>query len=86
MKSWTKVRDLKPRDFFETQDGVAAVVDFVEDTGRFLTVYNIEVENFHTYFVAREGLWVHNKNTELTDVNVFIRRRTPAPCLKPEFA
>ena len=24
------------------------------------TVYNIEVENFHTYFIGRQGLWVHN--------------------------
>lgn len=26
------------------------------------TVYNIEVENTHTYFVGTEGIWVHNKN------------------------
>jgi len=24
------------------------------------TVYNIEVEGFHTYFVGRNGIWVHN--------------------------
>jgi hypothetical protein len=24
------------------------------------TVYNIEVEDFHTYYVGTEGLWVHN--------------------------
>jgi VCBS repeat-containing protein len=26
------------------------------------TVYNIEVEDFHTYFVTKDGIWVHNKN------------------------
>lgn len=26
-------------------------------------VYNLEVENFHTYFVGSYGLWVHNKET-----------------------
>ncbi|MDP1611393.1 MAG: polymorphic toxin-type HINT domain-containing protein [Sulfuritalea sp.] len=26
------------------------------------TVYNIEVEDFHTYFVGQEGIWVHNTN------------------------
>jgi Pretoxin HINT domain len=26
----------------------------------FATVYNIEVEDFHTYYVGEEGLWVHN--------------------------
>lgn len=30
-------------------------------TGRFeLPVYNIEVEDYHTYFVGVDGLWVHN--------------------------
>lgn len=27
------------------------------------TVYNIEVEDFHTYFVGFAGVWVHNKRT-----------------------
>jgi Pretoxin HINT domain len=27
-----------------------------------IPVYNIEVEDFHTYFVGKEGVWVHNKN------------------------
>jgi hypothetical protein len=27
------------------------------------TVYNIEVEEFHTYFVGWNGIWVHNKQT-----------------------
>lgn len=26
------------------------------------TVYNIEVEDWHTYFVGKTGLWVHNTN------------------------
>ena len=26
------------------------------------TVYNIEVEDFHTYYVTADGIWVHNKN------------------------
>jgi hypothetical protein len=26
------------------------------------TVYNIEVEDFHTYYVGKAGMWVHNKN------------------------
>jgi hypothetical protein len=25
-------------------------------------VYNIEVEDYHTYFVGEEGVWVHNTN------------------------
>ncbi len=26
------------------------------------TVYNLEVEDFHTYYVGEAGVWVHNKN------------------------
>jgi len=26
------------------------------------TVYNIEVEGWHTYFVGELGVWVHNAN------------------------
>ena len=26
------------------------------------TVYNIEVEDFHTCYVGEVGVWVHNKN------------------------
>ncbi len=29
------------------------------------TVYNLEVEDYHTYFVGEHGIWVHNKNPEL---------------------
>ena len=25
------------------------------------TVYNLEVEDFHTYYVGTDGIWVHNK-------------------------
>jgi hypothetical protein len=33
----------------------------VTPSGYRSTVYNIEVEEFHTYFVDFEGVWVHNK-------------------------
>ena len=26
------------------------------------TVFNLEVEDFHTYYVTEDGIWVHNKN------------------------
>lgn len=28
-----------------------------------MPVFNIEVENFHTYFVGELGLWVHDQST-----------------------
>lgn len=29
------------------------------------TVYNLEVEDFHTYYVGDIGVWAHNKNLSL---------------------
>lgn len=29
-------------------------------------VWNLEVEDFHTYYVGKDGLWVHNKNADAT--------------------
>ncbi|QNM98754.1 hypothetical protein [Chitinimonas koreensis] len=31
------------------------------------TVYNIEVANYHTYYVGEHGLWVHNDCGDVTD-------------------
>ena len=49
------------------------------------TVYNIEVEDFHTYFVGELGIWVHNSCEIPTRVNKFdveprnSERATPIP-------
>jgi hypothetical protein len=34
------------------------------------TVYNIEVEDFHTYYVTKDGIWVHNKNLSANNSEV----------------
>jgi len=53
------------------------------------TVYNIEVEDFHTYYVGKEGMWVHNLNcggwasqTEraTNKTNQQSRRASDGPC------
>lgn len=31
-----------------------------------LPVYNLEVEDFHTYYVGKHGVWVHNANVQLS--------------------
>lgn len=33
-----------------------------DEHGYKTTVYNFEVEGFHTYYVTEDGIWVHNKN------------------------
>lgn len=59
-KGWTEVINLQPGDVFETFDGVEASVKYVKSTGYRADVYNLEIEDFHTYFVGYEGLWAHN--------------------------
>ncbi len=65
-QGWTKVSDIKTGDKFFTVDGIPAEFARLQKRGSGRTVYNIEVEDFHTYFVESEGIWVHNKNTVIT--------------------
>jgi hypothetical protein len=53
----------------------AKVVD-VQPTERYRKVYNLEVEEFHTYFVSGLGVWVHNTK------NVFADGATPPIALE----
>ena len=43
-----------------------------------VTVYNIEVEDCHTYFVGKMGLWVHNKGEKVTEIGCIrdVQERT----------
>ncbi len=34
--------------------------DFGEDYTA--TVFNFELDDFHTYFIGKNGIWVHNQN------------------------
>ncbi|GHT91181.1 hypothetical protein AGMMS49545_06550 [Betaproteobacteria bacterium] len=42
-----------------------------EDNLLEVTVYNLEVEDFHTYYVSHMGVWVHNTNCADWDVKIF---------------
>jgi hypothetical protein len=70
------IRTLEP-----VETGVFVGIEYVENYHRAksehlfrTTVFNIEVEDFHTYYVGKAGVWVHNKN---------IRTATTAPDGKP---
>ena len=43
-------------------DGTSAHVISVRNTGEMESVYNFEVEGFHTYHIGELGVWVHNDN------------------------
>ena len=60
-RGWVAVADLMPGDRLLDASGAVLAVDGLVATGRTDTVYNIEVEGYHTYFVGDLGVWVHNK-------------------------
>jgi hypothetical protein len=55
---------LQQGDLLRLADGSSAVVRQLEmegcSAGKPFTAYNFEVEDFHTYFVGENGVWVHN--------------------------
>jgi hypothetical protein len=61
-KGWTKVRDLQAGDEFLTHNGVKATFRIADLDAFEEDVFNLEVEDFHTYFVKPAGIWVHNKS------------------------
>ena len=44
-----------------TRAGPSTVLERFERHSKTAIVYNFEVQDFHTYFVGKNGLWVHNK-------------------------
>jgi hypothetical protein len=63
-KSWIPAALLEVGDLLSSHDGEWLPVEGVADSGEVTTVYNFEVEEYHTYFVGREdwgfSVWVHN--------------------------
>ena len=62
-RGWTPAGELRPGEMIRTEDGWVPVKS-VEDTGRYETVYNLRVEDYHTYFVGAPewgfAVWAHN--------------------------
>ena len=46
----------------------------VEELSSPETTYNLEVEDFHTYFVGENPVCVHNKNCNVNQMNEQIRK------------
>ncbi len=61
-KGWVAAGDLEKGDELYTADGdIATVTSFeIERFAEPVTVYNLEVYDFHTYFVGCEHILVHN--------------------------
>jgi hypothetical protein len=71
-KGWTPAKELRLSDRLLSHDGQAVEVLGVEHTGRYETVYNLEVEEDHTYFVGAHtwgwSVWAHNACKDAPDL------------------
>jgi hypothetical protein len=82
-KGWTPVCELKPGDAFLTHNDDPTTVNYVMTPDEFAIsmsqgtaavaytapVFNLEVEDFNTYFVGTPGIWVHNCNNVTPNIN-----------------
>jgi Pretoxin HINT domain len=63
-KGWIRARELQTGDLLLSHDRQWAAVEEVFETGECETVYNLRVEDFHTYFVGCQewgfSVWAHN--------------------------
>ncbi len=46
----------------------------MRDSGRVETVYNFEVEGFHTYFVGEAGVWAHNLCIDMRQLTKLVMK------------
>lgn len=58
--AWVETDKLVAGEALLTVDGKASVIVSVSKTGRVKPTYNFEVRDFHSYFVGKSGIWVHN--------------------------
>lgn len=59
-KGWAAAKELRPGDKVATFDNKWIVLSSSRQLVEKQAVYNIEVEDFHTYFVSGNNIWVHN--------------------------
>jgi hypothetical protein len=77
--SFVPVRELNTGDEFLTFDGSSAVVTGITmrkaTRGNAFSTYNLEVQDYHTYFVGEPGVWVHNLGKKPCEIvfSAFIR-------------
>jgi hypothetical protein len=75
-KRFTKVKNLKAGDILRSSDGKIKVqVSSVKKSSKTVTVYNIEVDGNHDYFVTSSTILVHNKN--ITEIKKTQSDRSP---------
>jgi len=67
-RGWVSALKIQPGDRLLGADGRWTTVEAAATTGVLETVYNVEVEDYHTYFVGEAvwgfSVWAHNKTCE----------------------
>ena len=72
-KGWTYVKDLKVGDELTQADGTKLAIEQIELESLSARVYNMTVDEFHTYFVSDLGIWVHNTNNRDCDLSGLVK-------------
>lgn len=57
---WKAAGTLRAGDLLTLSDGSTVTVTGVTYEDRHTTVYNMEVADYHTYYVGEDSVWVHN--------------------------
>ena len=74
-KGWVAAGDLAVGDSIQAISGDAGIVTglVLEKLDKPISVYNLDVEDFHSYFVA-DGVLVHNKYLTPHDLNDYAKK------------
>jgi len=62
-QGFSAVSEILPDSELVTHNGSCVLVVSKELHQIPVKVYNLTVENFHTYFVGKTGVWVHNEKS-----------------------
>lgn len=57
---WTETKHLVNGSLIQTAYGSSVRVLSVTNTRKIASTYNLEIADFHTYFVGNDRIWVHN--------------------------
>jgi hypothetical protein len=85
-KGFVAARELLSGDELVNSAGAPLIVVGSESLFERDTVYNLEVEGFHTYFAGRQGVWAHNMCGEQSPENVPPAPAIPSAAAKAEAA
>jgi Pretoxin HINT domain len=69
-KGWLQAEDLGIGSLLQTEDGRTVDVDGITKREKSILVYNFEVDGFHSYFVSKFGVLVHNMTCDGNPISV----------------